>query len=112
MANPYPRPHPPTGSPSTLTREWWEQEVRGLAFRDPLLFDQIAKGRRTFTVRELVQMPESVQRCIRSIKVRPVTQDAGDGTADQVVEVKLWGKTRALKLAARAGMHDLGSPRK
>jgi hypothetical protein len=61
MANPHPRRHPPTGSPSTLTREWWEQEVRCLAFRDPRVFDQIAKGRRTFTVRELVQIPELVR---------------------------------------------------
>jgi len=30
--------------------------VRGLAFRDPRVFDQIAKGRRTFTVRETVEM--------------------------------------------------------
>ena len=48
-------------------------------------------------------MPEAMQRAIRSIKVRTV-KDSGDGTADQVVDVKLWGKARALKLAARAGM--------
>ena len=28
---------------------------------------------------------------------------SGDGTTDQVVDVKLWGKTRAFKLAAREG---------
>ena len=42
-------------------------------------------------------MPEAMQRAIRSIKVRTV-KDSGDGTTDQVVEVKLWGKARALKL--------------
>jgi hypothetical protein len=104
MAKPHPRGHRPTDSPNTFTRERWEQEVRGLAFRDPRVFDQIAKGRRTFTVREIVEMPESMQRCIKSIKVRHVTPDAGDGSADQVIDVKLWGTTRALKLAARAGM--------
>jgi hypothetical protein len=100
MAKSHPRGHRPTDSPDTLTREWWEQEVGALAFRH---FDQIAQGRRTFTLRELRAMPEALQRCIKSIKVRPVT-NAGDGTDDQVVDVTLWGKTRALKLAARAGM--------
>lgn len=100
MAKPYPRGHRPADSPDTFTRERWEQEVRCL---DPQLFDQIATGRRTFTVRELLAMPEAMQRAIRSIKVRTV-KDSGDGTTDQVVEVTLWGKTRALKLAARAGM--------
>ena len=103
MAKPHPRGHRPTDSPDTFTRERWEQEVRYLAFRDPLLFDQTAKGRRTFTVRELRAMPEAMQRAIRSIKVRTV-KDSGDGTTDQAVDVKLWEKTRALKLAARAGM--------
>jgi len=48
-------------------------------------------------------MPEAMQRCIKSIKVRTV-KDSGDGTTEQVVEVRLWGKTRAIRLAARAGM--------
>lgn len=108
MARPHPRGHRPTDSPNTFTRERWEQEVRGLAFRD---FDKIVQGRRTFTVSELRAMPEAMQRCIKSIKVHGVN-DAGDGTTDQLVDVTLWGKTRALKLAARAGMYDLGSPRK
>jgi hypothetical protein len=101
MAKPNPRGHRPTDSPDTFTRERWEQELRYLAFRDPRDFDQIANGRRTFTVRELQAMPEAMQRAIRSIKVR-TGRDAGDGTADQVMDVTLWGKTRALKLAARA----------
>ncbi len=60
------------------------------------------QGRRTFTVRELQAMPEAMQRAIRSIKVRTV-KDTVAGT-EQVVDVKLWGKARALMLAARAGM--------
>jgi hypothetical protein len=103
MADPHPRGHRSKANTDTLTREWWEQEVRGLA-RGPGLFDQFAQGRRTFTVRERVEMPQSMQRCIKSIKVRHVTPDAGDGSADQVIDVKLSGTTRALKLAARAGM--------
>jgi hypothetical protein len=39
-------------------------------------------------VREIVEMPESVQRCIKSIKVR-TAKDSGDGTADQVVDETL-----------------------
>jgi hypothetical protein len=100
MAKPHPRGHRPTDSPDTFTRERWEQEVRCL---DPQLFDEIAKGRRTFTISELRAMPEAMQRCIKSIKVRTV-KDSGDGTTEQVVEVRLWGKTRAIRLAARAGM--------
>jgi hypothetical protein len=100
MAKPHPRGHRPTDSPDTFTRERWEQEVRCL---DPQLFDEIAKGRRTFTISELRAMPEAMQRCIKSIKVRTV-KDSGDGTTEQVIEVRLWGKTRAIRLAARAGM--------
>ena len=55
MAKRHPRGHRQTDSPDTFTREQWEQEVRGLALGD---FDQIAQGRRTFTVRELRAMPE------------------------------------------------------
>ena len=72
MAEPHPRGHRPTDSPNTFTREWWEQEVRGLAFRDPRVFDQIAKGRHTFTVREIVEMrsrcngASSQSKCARS----------------------------------------------
>jgi hypothetical protein len=47
--------------------------VRGLAFR---LFDQTAKGRRTFTMRQLQAMPEAMQRAIRRIKVRTVKMPA------------------------------------
>lgn len=46
---------------------------------------------------------EAMHRAIPSIKVRTV-KDSGDSTTEQVVEVKLRGKTRALTLAARAGM--------
>jgi hypothetical protein len=49
-------------------------------------------------------MPEWMQRRIKSIKVRHVTPDAGDGPTEEVVDVTLWGKAGALKLAARAGM--------
>jgi hypothetical protein len=41
----------------------------------------------------------------QSIKVHEVNE-SGDGTADQVVDVTLWGK--AQKLAARAGMRPDG----
>jgi hypothetical protein len=44
-----------------------------------------------------------MHRAIPSIKVRTV-KDSGDSTTEQVVEVKLWGKTRSLNLTARAGM--------
>jgi hypothetical protein len=58
-----------------------ETELHFIALSDPLLlFNRTAKGGRTFTLREIHQMPESMRRCIASIKVRTENLDSGDGT--------------------------------
>jgi hypothetical protein len=96
-------PGRPKGSKNKITRERWEKEVRFLAFSDPLqLFDRVAKGRRVFALREIDAMPEEIRRCIASVKVRTENLTAGDGEQDTTVEVKLWDKTKALELGARA----------
>jgi hypothetical protein len=91
------------GSKNKITRERWEQEVRHLSFSNIVqAFDNIHGNRRRFTLRELRAMPEEFQRCISSIKVRTENLTAGDGEQDTTVEIKLWSKTEALQLGARA----------
>ena len=108
MANPHPTPLPgrgpgrPKGSPSRLTRADVERELRFLATSNILdAFKGDLRVKR-FTLRELRDMPESFQRCISSIKVRTENLTAGDGQQDTTVEIKLWDKTKALELCARA----------
>ena len=96
-------PGRPKGSKNKLTRERVEQELRYLALQDPIaLFDRVAKGKRTFKLRELVDMPEEMRRCVASVKVRTENLTAGDGEQDTTVEVRLWDKTKALELCARS----------
>lgn len=113
MANPNPKrvrelPNGPghgrtKGSKNKLTKERVERELRYIALSDPvLLFDRVAKGQRTFTLRDIHNMPEEMRRCIASVKVRTENLTAGDGAQDTTVEVRLWEKTKALELCARA----------
>lgn len=112
MANPHPKtahlkrdagPGRPKGSKSRLTRERVEQELRYIALSDPMaLFDQVAKGRRQFKLREIHQMSPEMRRCIASVKVKTENLTAGDKQQDTTVEVKLWDKTKALELCARS----------
>ena len=91
------------GAKNKITRERWEREVRFLAFSDVAqLFDRVAKGKRTFTLREIHNMPEEIRRCIASVKVRTENLTAGDQAQDTTVEIRLWSKTDALQLGARA----------
>lgn len=91
------------GSKNKLSKERVEQELRFVALSDPLLlFDKSAKGRRSFTLREIDAMPEEMRRCIASVKVKTENLTAGDGEQDTTVEVKLWDKMKALELCARA----------
>lgn len=60
------------------------------------------KGARKFTLREVREMPEEVQRCIKSVKVRTENLAPGDDAQDQTVEVQLHDKVKALELCARA----------
>lgn len=58
--------------------------------------------RRVFSLKEVAEMPEAVQRCIASIKVRRENLTVGDGTQDETVEVRWWDKVKALELCGRA----------
>jgi hypothetical protein len=60
------------------------------------------KLRTTFSLREVHAMPEDVQRCIASIKVRTENLTAGDGAQDTTVEIRWWDKVKALELCARS----------
>ena len=98
-----PGPGRPRGGKNRLTRERVEQELRYIALSDPIaLFDRVAKGKRTFRLREIAAMDAGTRRCIASVKVRTENLTAGDDAQDTTVEVRLWDKTKALELCARA----------
>ena len=98
----------PKGSKNKLTRERVEQELRVLALTNTaaLSFERLkqpnGKLRTTFSLREVHAMPEDVQRCIASIKVRTENLTAGDGAQDTTVEIRWWDKVKALELCARS----------
>src|ERR1017187_10186298 len=91
-----PGPGRPKGSKNKLTRERVEQELRVLALTNTaaLSFERLklpnGKLRTTFSLREVHAMPEDVQRCIASIKVRTENLTAGDGAQDTTVEIRWW----------------------
>jgi len=96
-------PGRPKGSKNKLTRERWEQEVRAIALSNIVeAFTAVHGNKRSFTLRELRQMPEEMQRAISSVKVRTENLTSGDGETDTTIEIRLWDKTRALELGARA----------
>ena len=96
-------PGRPKGSKNKLTRERVEQELRYLAFSDPLqLFEGVHGNRRTFTLREIKAMPEEIRRCISALDVHTENLTAGDNKQDIVVKIKLWDKTKALEMCGRA----------
>lgn len=101
-------PGRPKGSKNKITRERVEQELRALAFTNTaaLSFAKLKDGngklRRVFSLREVHDMPEDVQRCIASIKVRTENLTAGDGEQDTTVEIRWWDKVKALELCARS----------
>ncbi len=98
----------PKGSKNKLTRERVEQELRVLALTNTAalsfakLRDESGKIRRVFSLREVHDMPEEVQRCIASIKVRTENLTAGDDAQDTTVEIRWWDKVKALELCARS----------
>lgn len=118
MANPNPvtkhlkrtaGPGRPPGSKNKLTRERVEQELRVLAFTNTAaasfakLKDPITgKLRNVFSLKEVHEMPEEVQRCIASIKTRRENLGSGDGVQDETVEIRWWDKVKALELCGRA----------
>jgi hypothetical protein len=93
----------PLGSKNKITRETWDAEVRYLAHSNIIdAFTAVHGNKRSFTLRELRAMPERMQRAISSVKVRTENLTSGDGETDTTIEIKLWDKTRALELGARA----------
>ena len=98
-----PGPGRPKGSKNKITRERWELEVRRLAFSNIVdAFTAVHGNKRAFTLRELRAMPEDMQRCISSVKVRTENLVPGDNAQDTTIEIRLWPKTDALQLGARA----------
>lgn len=96
-------PGRPKGSKNKITRETWDAEVRYLAHSNIIdAFTAVHGNKRSFTLRELRAMPERMQRAISSVKVRTENLTSGDGETDTTIEIKLWDKTRALELGARA----------
>lgn len=72
------------------------EEFRRLGFSDiGELFDD--QGR----LRPLQELPKAVRAAIASVKVTKKNLAAGDGVMDDVVEVKLWDKTKALNDLAK-----------
>lgn len=93
----------PKGSKNKLTWERWEREVRCIALSNIVQAFEAAHGeQRTFRLRQFRAMPESMQRAIRSVKVRTENLAGRDGKEDTTIEIKLWDKIRALELGARA----------
>jgi hypothetical protein len=96
-------PGRPKGSKNKLTRERWEKEVRAVALSNIVqAFTAVHGNKRSFTLKELRAMPEEMQRAISGVKVRQENLTSGDGKTDTTVEIRLWDKTRALELGARA----------
>ncbi len=89
------------GSKNKLTRARVEQELRVVAMTNAarLMF---GTGKKKFTLREIAEMPEELQRCIASVKVKTENLTAGDDAQDTTVEIRLWPKVQALELCARS----------
>ena len=94
-------PGRPKGSKNKLTREMVENELRIVALTNTAS-KMFGNGKRRFTLREIGEMSEDMQRCIAGVKVRTENLTPGDDAQDQTVEVKLWDKVKALELCARS----------
>lgn len=90
------------GSKNKITRERWEQEVRAIAFYDPLqMFERVKKNSREWRLKNIDDMPAEIRRCLTSVKVRTENLTAGDDQQDTTVEVRLMDKLKALELGGR-----------
>lgn len=93
----------PKGAKNKITRDRWEKEVRCLALSNIVqAFTAVHGNKRSFTLKELRAMPEEMQRAISSVKVRTENLTPGDDAQDTTIEIRLWDKTKALELGARA----------
>jgi len=72
------------------------EEIRRLSFSDTgALFSEAG------TLKPLRELPPNIRACIASIKTTKKNLTVGDHTQEDVVEVKLWDKLRALEMAAK-----------
>ncbi len=90
----------PKGSKNKLTRERVEKELRIIGLMNARAL--FGTGKQRYTLRDVADMPEEMQRCIASVKVRTENITAGDDKQDQTVEIRLWPKVQALELCARS----------
>lgn len=79
-----------------LTASRTLEEIRRLGFSDiGQCFDEAGR------LKPLKDLPTEVRACIASVKVTKKNLTAGDGVMEDVVEIKLWDKIRALEMAAK-----------
>jgi phage terminase small subunit len=72
------------------------EEIRRLGFSDiGALFTDAGR------LKPLHELPPAARACIASIKTTKKNLTVGDGTQEDVVEVRLWDKLRALEMAAK-----------
>jgi hypothetical protein len=96
-------PGRPKGSPNRLTRERVEQELRHLALFDPRkLLGRTGKMTRTFTLRDIADLPDDVAACISSYDVVLGNQNKSDDALETVIKVRWYDKTKALELCCRS----------
>lgn len=95
-------PGRPQGSKNKLTRERVEQELRFIALFDPrTLLGRVKKGKQSFTLREIADLPDEVARCIASYDVVLGNVDKSDESLETVIKVRWYDKVKALELCAR-----------
>ncbi len=64
--------------------------------------------RTCYRLKDILEMPKAVRRCISSIKVVKRNLVAGDGETDEIYEVKWWDKPKMLdSLATHLGLLNL-----
>lgn len=73
------------------------EELRRLSLSD--LADAIDES--TGKLKPLHQMPAHIRAAIASVKLTKKNLTAGDGVTEDVVEIKLWDKPRALEMLAK-----------
>ncbi len=88
------------GAKGRLTRERVEKELRIVALMNARQL--FGTGKKRNTLLDVADMPEDMQRCIASVKVRTENLTAGDKKQDETVEIRLWPKVQALELCARS----------
>ena len=96
-------PGKPKGTKDRLSRERVEQELRHLALFDPRkLLGRTGKMARTFTLRDIADLPDEIAACIASYDVVLGNQNKSDGALETVIKVRWYDKTKALELCCRS----------